>query len=171
MSSLISFKKIHLSINNHLYVAPERGTGPLHHLLVHGRHLLLDGSDQRVLYVVSTSIGPSFKIAADKKVHWIKIWAARRPHLLPNHVEIVLLQPLERSTRHAGWRDLLPDQKTNCYDLLQPHWSMKWPPSPSHPIKSPCWPKIKSQKCPWRSSPWPCSQSPCSWPFLWKNPA
>ena len=85
MSSFILFKLISFSANSLLNAAPEIGTGPLHHLLVHGRHLLLDGGDQRVLYVVSTSIGPSFKIAQDKGVQLIKVWAAGRPYLLPNH--------------------------------------------------------------------------------------
>ena len=79
MSSTGLFKMIFLSIDNLLYMVPARCAGPLHHLPVHGtgRHLLLDGGDERSLCCehVYWSI---LKIAPDRLVLWIKVWASGR---------------------------------------------------------------------------------------------
>ena len=76
------FNKIAASLNHRLYPPPEPPADPGHHVPVQDGEVLHDRSNERGLFGMGASIGSCFNGAPGSKVHWIKIWAAERPHIL-----------------------------------------------------------------------------------------
>ena len=72
------FNKIAASLNHHLYPPADPG----HNVTVQAGEVLHDRSNERDLFGMGASIGSCFNGAPGPKVHWIKIGAAGRPHLL-----------------------------------------------------------------------------------------
>ena len=76
------FNKIAASLNHRLYPPPEPPADPGHHVPVQAGEVLHDRSNERGLFGMGASIGSCFNGAPGPKVHWIKIGASGRPHLL-----------------------------------------------------------------------------------------
>ena len=76
------FNKIAASLNHRLYPPPEPPADPGHHVPVQAGEVLHDRSNERGLFGMGASIGSCFNGAPDSNIHWIKIGAAWRPHIL-----------------------------------------------------------------------------------------
>ena len=76
------FKKMAAILIHRLYPPPQTPAGPGQNVQGQAGEVLLDSGIEGGLCGIGKSTGACFKVALGPKVHWIKIGASGRPHLL-----------------------------------------------------------------------------------------